>query len=313
MYASSDIYQQIYDQAYGSGVLLKDEALDLIYEKELYSPFDDMQIDKMKKDIEDLKYECFKNFHKPKKLDSLKFILRTTEKELAKIYRKKSQFDHLTCEGVASVGQWQWIIEKSTFYKDTDLPYDWEKVGVPTLMTYYEDNVITAQDFRYIARSDVWRPVWTVGKKTGNLFDRPSSLLTRDQITLCSFSLMYDNVYESQESPPEQVIEDDDCLDGWFIEQKKKHLEYKKEQTANNIVSSNKKISGAGEVFVVAESNEEASYIDSLNSYQAKNIKNERLNLLYSKEKVKDQEFLDVALDLQMQQNQVLFNQLKGK
>jgi hypothetical protein len=38
-----------------------------------------------------------------------------------------------------------------------------------------------------------------LGKKTGNLFNKPSSMLTRDQIVLCSYSNMYDSVYENPE------------------------------------------------------------------------------------------------------------------
>jgi hypothetical protein len=313
MYRSTEIYEDIFDHAYGEGVLLKDESLEILYEKELYSPFEDKQIENLKKDIENLKLECFKNFHNSKSLNGLKYLLRTTEKQLGKLYRQKSQLDHLTCEGIASVGQWNWIIENSTYYKDTNEPYGWKEISINSVMSYYEESIITSEDFRAIAKSDTWRPIWNLGKKTGNLFNKPSTLLTRDQLTLCSFSQMYDNVYESQESPPEKVIEDDDCLDGWFIQQRKKHEQFKKEQEANSLVSTNPKIAKAGEVFVIAESDEVAEYVDSLNTHQARNIKNQRLDLVRSQGQVKDMDFLDVQLDLQNQQTQALFSQSKGR
>ena len=40
---------------------------------------------------------------------------------------------------------------------------------------------------------------------------------------------MYDNVYESHERPNDKIIEDDDCLDGWFIVQRRKHEKDKNE------------------------------------------------------------------------------------
>lgn len=313
MYRSAEIYDDIYDQAYGDGVLLKDEALELLYEKELYSPFEDMQIEKIKKDIEHLKLECFKNFHNSKSLNGLKYLLRMNEKELGKLYRQKTQLDHLTCEGIASVGQWNWIIENSTYYADSDKLYNWKEITLTSAMSYYEESIITSEDFRFIAKSDTWRPMWNLGKKTGNLFNKPSVSLTRDQLTLCSFSQMYDNVYESQDSPSEKVIEDDDCLDGWFIQQRKKHEQFKKEQEANSLISTNAKIANAGEVFVLAESDQVAEYVDSLNTHQARGIKQERLDLVKSKGRVKDIDFLDVRLDLQNQQTQAIFNQSKGR
>lgn len=311
MYRSCEVYQEIYDTAYTKGVMIKEEAHELLMEREYYSPFDDRDIEKLKKDIEDLKIECFKSFVNTKKLMGLKYLIRESEKMLNKIYKKKNQFDHLTCEGVATLAQWNWVIENSTYYKDTNKLYDWSKFSVNTLMNYYEGSVINSEDFRKVARSDNWRPMWNLGKKTGNLFSRPVSMMTRDQIALCSFSTMYDNVYESQESPPEKVIEDDDCLDGWFIEQKKKYERMKKDQEANSF-TSNSKIANANEVFIMANSDEEAEYIEDFNSMQAKNVKNERMNVIKGNSNVQDIHFPDVAMDIGIQQNNMFSNRVRG-
>lgn len=311
MYQSAEIYEEIYQKAYEKGVMIKEEAHQLLIEKEFYSPFDDMEIEKLKQDQENLKVECYKNFMKARQLPLIKNLLRETERKLGKIYRKRNQFDHLTCEGTATLAQWNWIIENSTYYKGTTKLYDWEKVSVNTVMSYYESCVIGSEDFRKIARSDTWRPMWNLGKKTGNLFTRPVSMMTRDQIALCSFSTMYDNVYESTESPPERVIEDDDCLDGWFVEQKKKHERLKKEQEADAL-TNNPKIANAAEVFVMAESDEEAQYVDGFNSVQARNIKNERMDIIKGKANVSDIHFPDVAMDIGVQQNNLFANRVRG-
>jgi hypothetical protein len=311
MYDSTEIYEEVYNKSYTNGVMIKEEAHELLMEKGFYSPFDDMEFEKLKQDQENLKIECYRNFMKVKQLPVFKHLLRETEKKLGKINRKKSQFDHLTCEGVATLAQWNWIIENSTYYKGTNSLYDWKKLSVNTIMTYYESSVISAEDFRKIARSDSWRPMWNLGKKTGNLFSRPVSMITRDQIALCSFSTMYDNVYESTESPPEKVIEDDDCLDGWFIEQKRKHEKFKKDQEADSF-TNNKKIANAGEIFLMAESDEEANYVDGFNSPHARNIKNERMGMVKGKTNVQDIQFADVAMDIGIQQNNLFANRVRG-
>lgn len=311
MFESIDIYNEVYESAYGAGAYLKDEILEFLYEKDFYSPFDDMEKDKLKKYIEDLKLACFQNYQRERELFGIKQMIKTAEKNMAKIYRKKHQFDHITCEGTATLAQWNWIIENSTYFPNGE-PYNWSKFSPSFLMSFYEESVIMSEEFRSIARSDIWRPVWNLGKKTGNLFDKPSSMLTRDQLALCSYSTMYDSVYESSESPPDTVIEDDDCLDGWFIDQKRKQEKYKKDLDAQKF-TSNKKIAKAPEVFVVASSGKEAEYVESLNSLQAQHIKKQRMQTVENNKAATDLDFMDVAIDRQAQESQALFNKFKGK
>jgi plasmid replication initiation protein len=123
---------------------------------------------------------------------------------------------------------------------------------------------------------------------------------------------MYDSVYESGESPPDTVIEDDDCLDGWFIDQKRKQEKYKKDLDAQKF-TSNKKIAKAPEVFVVASSGKEAEYVESLNSLQAQHIKKQRMQTVENNKTATDLDFMDVAIDRQAQESQALFNKFKGK
>lgn len=313
LYDSIFTYEEIYNRAYGEGVYLRDEILEFLYQKELYSPFDDRDIEKYKKDIEELKFQAFKNAFKPKELSEIKKLIRFTENTIIKISRKKLIFDHLTCEGTASLAQWNWIIENSTFYADTDQLYDWKHVSVNTITSYHENQSLSSLDFRAVARSDFWRPIWSLGKKTGNLFDRPSSKLTKDQIILCTFSNMYDNVYESSECPSDKIIDDDDCLDGWFIDQRRKNEKAKKQQEAEAL-TSNKRIANAGEVFVVASTQEEIENIESYNSVQMHNVKKNRVQQIFAEGEIKsDLQFQDKRLETQLQNNQAIVEKAKGR
>jgi hypothetical protein len=313
MFRSIIVYEEYYNKAYGEGIYIKDEVMDIMYEKELYTPFDDIDIEKYKKDIEELKYQAFKNFHKPKELRAIKTLLRRTEEMLTKLYKKKYMFEHLTCEAAASLAQWNWIIEKSTFYTEDDTQYDWQHLSLSYIMSFYEASAVSTADFRAVARSDTWRPIWLLGKKTGNLFDKPSTELTKDQVILCSFSNMYDGVYESPESPDEKIIEDDDCLDGWFIDQKRKHDRSKKEQESKSF-TQNKKIANSSEIFIVADSPEEIAHIESFNDENTKQIKKERMQLIAEKGEIKsDLQFRDVAMDIIMDNNKAMIQKAKGR
>jgi hypothetical protein len=86
---------------------------------------------------------------------------------------------------------------------------------------------------------------------------------------------MYDNVSEHHESPSQEVIEDDTCLDGWFISQDRKMKEDKKQSQADNMIS-NEKIKNSGEIFVMANDNENAQEIYDMNNGLARNTVRQR-------------------------------------
>lgn len=312
MYRSIEIYEEAYDKAYGEGVMLKSEVLEFLMEKDMWSPFDDMELEKIVKENEELKVQAYKNFFRKKELRSIKSLIKKNEDKYSKLITKKTQLDYLTCEGVASYTRWNWIILNSTYNQDGSL-YNWEEIPLSTIMSFYERSAISSSEFRGVARYDNWRSMWAFGKKTGNIFGKPACELTRDQLTLCSYSAMYDSVYEHPESPNEKIIEDDDCLDGWFIDQRRKNEKIKKEQEVNSMIS-NEKIAKSGEIFVIAGSKEEAEAIHSMNSMQSETNRKNRMELIKSKGEVRsDLEFEDVRRDMQIQQNKALSDHLRRK
>ena len=50
LFDSIEVYDQFYDEAYGNGCYIKDEIEEVLYTKDLYSPFDDKDLEKYKKD-----------------------------------------------------------------------------------------------------------------------------------------------------------------------------------------------------------------------------------------------------------------------
>lgn len=311
MYESVPVYEDAYQKAYFQGVMIKEELDEFLFENELYTPFDDSRLERLKKSHEELKLQAYREVLNKRALSATKANLRANEKEQSKINFKKSRFHHLACEGVADLARWGWILEQSVFFSD-GTPYDWGLLSVATIFSHYENSAISSTDFRTVARSDFWRPVWSLGKKTGDLFDRPSSQLTRDQLMLCSYSSMYDNAYESSESPGEKVIEDDDCLDGWFIDQKRKYEKQNKEKQVEDLLK-NSKAKNASEIFLVAQSPEEAKEIHALNSPMSENARRDRMAVISEKGSAGDLEFSDVQTELSIRRNQESMNTIRGR
>lgn len=271
---SFDIYDQYYEKAYFSGVYIQEEITELLIENDLWNPVEERNIEKLKDRIENLKVQAYENFHNKRKLMGTKRQIRATERDLGTLMHKKVQFDHMSCGGVASFARRSWIIEKTT--KNTDgSDFDFSRISCSAIMDRYSDATIETADFRKVARSEPWRSVWITSKKRGDAFGRSASELDQNQLALCTFSVMYDNVHESPESPQEDIIEDDDCLDGWFTTQRRKYEKDKKQRQVDDLIK-NDKIKNSQEVFLMADNMDQAKEILDLNDPHSRNILNQR-------------------------------------
>lgn len=160
-----------------------------------------------------------------------------------------------------------------------------------------------------LARTSPWSGLWPVLKSNGRIFDNVN--LSDEQQSLLSWSLMYDKIYESPDCPSDDIIHDDDMLDGWILVQKEERKKNMKQQEAKGAL--NEKVQNSDEVFIVAETKEDAEKVDALNSAQGQRIKQNRLKQLSKKGKLKQQEFKDVQLERSRQMKQAYTQRLKGK
>lgn len=271
---SFEIYNQAYQRAYFSGCYTEQEILALLIEYDLWTPLDDKYVDELDKKIENLKIDAYKAFFKKKELSNIKKRIRMAEMDRALTAHKKKQFDHVTCSGVANFTRRAWILEQTTKTFDGK-DYNFVDINIQSVLEEYSSAAIDPATFRKIARTSPWRQMWNSSKKRGDVFGKPSVYLDQNQLALISYSQMYDSVYENPESPKEEIIEDDDCLDGWFINQRQKYEKDKIKQQTEDLIK-NPKIKNSQEIFVVANSQEEAQEIYGLNNNHMRAIIQER-------------------------------------
>ena len=300
IYQSHEIYDEAYDEAYKRCVYVKSEILPILLENDYWSPLDDKEAERLEKQVENKKLECFQNFVHKKKLMQLKRELAHLKKMWINALTKKHSLDHLTCEGVASYAKSLWLLSKTTKLPDGS-DYDWKKVTLPQLIGFCNENKIDDSLLREIARNEPWRGMWHGGKGT-EIFGVPFTRIDGYQSRLCSYARMYDNVAEHPESPNEKILQDDDCLDGWFIFQKRKTEREKKQSEIDGMIT-NEKIRNSDEIYVVAQNREDASQIYDINDPTARNIIRERDEKITGKEGMKFTELNDVQRQLQIERN----------
>ena len=122
---------------------------------------------------------------------------------------------------------------------------------------------------------------------------------------------MYDSVHESPESPHEKIIEDDDCLDGWFIVQRREHEKNKKQREVDDLIT-NPKIANSQEIFVVTPDQESANQLYELNDPVSRGVVKSRQQHIQEAGEVKFTDFADVKQDIAMQQRQSYIQKVKG-
>jgi len=305
------IYDEAYKNAYFTGVYLKSELVEILVSNDLWTPFDDREAEKIEKQIEEFKIQAFKSFFKTKELILIKRGLRALEKQLIKYRSKKICLDYVSCEGVAAFSQSVWTISNTTKDIEGNL-YNWQHITPLSVMKHYDNSQISASTFRSITRNEPWRSMWANGKQQSNIFGKPTCDLTRDQLSLCSYAMMYDNVYESMETPDDNVIKDDDCLDGWFIVQRRKQEKDRKKRETEDLLS-NPKIANSQEVFVMTSDQESADKLYDLNDPVSRGVVQSRQQLHRSHDgKLDFREFADIKQDIALAQTQAAIHKAKG-
>ena len=153
-----------------------------------------------------------------------------------------------------------------------------------------------------MARNEPWKTIWSNRDVSScPLFIQDGfKELTFSQKNLVIWSKLYDNIQEHMEAPSEEVVKDDDMLDGWFIVQTRKREKDKKEKDIDSTLGSN---AGKDEVFVMANpaDKEKIKAIRNMNDDQGAYIHDERLSYIEKQGDVDRIKLPDVQRELTKQ------------
>jgi len=301
-----ETYLEAYRQAEKDGFLTHEDKLESMKERDLWSDEQEEKIKGLEKDIDRLKVELFQNRNKEEMVARIRLYLEAGKKQLNDQYSKKSLNYENTCEGISQVKKVSNLISLTCLRYDTQEIYDFEEVPIEYVMKLYGVQVLSETSSREIARTEPWRSSWTL-RESYELFENKKQLNV-DQRNLIVWSKMYDSVQESMDCPSDDVVNDDDMLDGWFILQKK-NRDQEKVQSEMEQSTSNSKISNSDEIFVMAGSQKDADKINNSNTHHVQQIKKQRMAVIKHKGAASDLDFQDQQLKMRQQSNEMF----KGK
>ena len=300
-FEANQIYMETFNSAIEDGIKTFDEIHEWIVSKGLWTEEDDEREEGLKKDLDRLRIEIFKARNNESNRETIRKYIRAGEQQQSEHINKKYIYQENTCEGLAILEKSLELIRRCT-YLGKEL-FDFGSVDIKEIWSNVNHQMCDESKLREIARSEPWKSIWVLNEsKTFPLFSYNDRELTIEQKNLLMWSRMYDNIQESMDCPSEDVINDDDMLDGWFLIQGQKRDKEKAETEFESM--SNSKISNSDEVYMMAGSQKEAEKIDNMNDMHGKMTKKERAAAIKHKGSMGQHEFRDEQLRARRQSNQ---------
>jgi hypothetical protein len=287
-----------------------DSIIDTLVTMGLWTYNGDDNLKNLEKQIEDTKVDLYKNFLNPAKIKSLRKTLSNINAAYNRQFSIRHSLDQCTAYGYSQLIKNQYLLIHSLYDENNSLVFKSQNDVDYDLLTRLSDFIggdsIDIKTYRIIARSDQWRNYWSANKDY--LFDKATINWTDEQKTLVVLTKMYDSAYEHPECPPDNVIEDDDLFDGWMIHQRRESEKNKNKNRTEKMLEG-KKLDKAGEVFIMANSQEEAQNIYNLNDNTSRHIIRERNTVIQSNPDMIDNTKLpDVQRTLVQQSNEIFKN-----
>ena len=307
---SCEIYDQAYFNALNEEMMTEHQMTEWMIEHNLWSHHEEKDLEGLRKNIEDVKVEVYKLNKEKNKASQLKRYLRSVEKKLNDQINKKNLYYYNTCESIANLEKLRYIIKRNCLRNDRVCDLDDDELDYA--LDCFRESILQEDIIRELARTEPWRSLWFIkGNNKQNLFVDLGRDITINQQNLVLWSQTYDNIHESMDCPSEDVINDDDMLDGWLISESRKRKQEKVEKDMNNKMSD--KVKNSSEVFLMASDVDEAKDIDNINTYHAKVIKKQRQAAINQHGTVTQDKFQDEVLDQQAKQTQQFLQTVRRK
>jgi hypothetical protein len=301
---ASGIYRDLWMECHEEGVLTGTETTILLQARGLWMPEDESDRKLLAEKIDDMKVGIYELWSRSSERERLRRALGRAKSELEKLEERKHKLDHLTCEGIASSGRFRYLTGYSLLRPDGSPHWegeaDWERPDgvVDEVLEYLVRNMLSEAEFRELARTDPWRPIWSARERSGRgLFDAAACDLTQEQVYLTMWSSQYEGIRNHPDAPDDTILDDDDMTDGWMLVQKRAHDANRAAKRGDEI--RNEKIRNADEVFVLANTVDDARLVEKMNSPGAAAIKAQRMAHIRGREGVPETEMPDTLMRMQ--------------
>jgi hypothetical protein len=290
------VYTSAYEDNIYSDFILMEDIDYLLIETNIISRDHKKILTKMEKSLDNQKISLYKSYYDTLQRNKIKQKIKNTRQDIDKFYQEQHSLDYLTLEHYCDNIKNEFIITHSLYHYESDrLVFNFDTPIAfnlfNSIMAIVSQNVIDVSTYKAVARSDYWRNYWNNNKT--NILDEPVKEWSEEQKSLINISCMYDKIQEHPESPKDDIVADDDALDGWMLLQRQENEKQKKEKGVDNMLSG--KIKDSSEVFLMAGNKEQAQDIFALNSEQGLQTIQQKMSMVASSDgPIRDAQLPDV-------------------
>ena len=235
-YNSYLIYEERLCELKAKSIMTEKEIFDLAEKQKIYTKRDEASFTFLEKVNRDLNRK-FKTVD-PRFKKSFKKRIEENQKQLSLLNSKRTALKSHSAEYLAYQSRLNYLLAKCIrkrnneyFWPDVDTMLNTIQTDVYNfLMEEYIKfiNGMPIQKIRAAARSPLWQTSFRYSVESGQqLFSQPSSEWDINKILLCYWSMIYKNVYEKDNCPPQAIIDDDDLFDDWLDKEQKKSKDKK--------------------------------------------------------------------------------------
>ena len=276
-YEAELLYEKTIEDNKFEKIYLNDNEIKLYLQiNGIWTVEDDKKLKDCEKFLEDCKVDLYLNYYNTKNKTHIQKNIKKATKDLETYLSKKHSFNYLTITDHAISVKNEFILMNTIHnndvlvfnYKDYDT-FEYHKLQL--FIREILDNSIKSDDLRSLVKSDIWKSYAVASN-----LEKDILYINDDYRHLINLHKMYENVKQHPECPNQDIIDDNDALDGWFIHQNRKTEKEKKKNAILDKFSGNMK--NAGEVFLMTNDVAEKKDIYDLNDLTTRHNIKEVLN-----------------------------------
>lgn len=313
-YVAAELYLEVFRESELEGLYDEEELMSFLLDNGLWDEESDKLLKALPKEVEEFKVKLYRSSFKSKEKLVIRKALEIAKAKMQELYSTRNAYGHLSCSGASAIAKTRYLVGSSLYtssgvrvFGDDDF---WESESglLDDVLSSISRCRIDESEMRELARTDPWRSLWNCGK-TGEVFGVCAADYTDEQRALVNWTMLYDNVYGHPECPSDDVVADDDLLDGWMILQRREREKKLSTKEGEELIS-NEKIRNSQEVFLVAETVDDARKVVDLNDEFGKVVQRRRFKHLKDKGEVDELDMPDTRQRLRMEMTQMVS---KGK
>lgn len=287
---AEEAYEEALQEALAEGLPDEAEHLAALIESRAWSEAEERALAAVPKEIEDLKVELHEAWFSAGRRKNAREALASARRTLSLLLSRRHRDDHLSAHGAARAARHSFRVAFSLLDASLRPVYSSEEdyhadcSGLASEASALLDVSRPSEaDLRELARTEPWRSTWAC-REAGPLFSGPP---TESQAALVSFTRLYEQVWAHPNCPPDEAVDDDDSLDGWLIKQKRTRGG---DSTAQDLHP------GKPEVYIMADTPEDAARVMALNGPNARAELKQRFAAIDRSGSVSEQEMPHLVL-----------------